>query len=194
MSQKSYLVRNALYSSASWGANVVINLLSVPIFVLNLGAEGYGIYALLTGLVGYFGLLDLGLGQGLIKFVAEHHAKEDEDGIADSVNAAIIVQSVSGGIGFFLLVFYAREILGLLNVSASVMETATSALNFSALGFLLSMASGVYSSALMGLQRFETVSKISITCSTLSTIVSIGVLYIGGKLVDVILVTVIQSV
>jgi O-antigen/teichoic acid export membrane protein len=187
------LLRNSFYSSLSWGSNVVVNLIAVPVFVAYLGVEGYGIYALLSGLVGYFGLLDFGLGQGVIKFVAEYQGRGEDQAVAESINSALVVQVLFGGLGLLVLAFFNRSILGFLKVSSGSIGEASLCLYLMSVGFFVSMASSTFSSALMGLQMFDTVSKVSVLSSVMTTVVTILALLLGGGLVHVILLTVIST-
>ena len=79
--------------------------------------RGYGVFALLTGLVGYYSLLDLGLGQGVTKFVAEYKAKDDFIGMNYVINAAVWIQFIVGLVASSLLVIFADPILNLIRVS-----------------------------------------------------------------------------
>ena len=71
-----------MFSSGGWAIVVVLNIVATPYFVYKLSIEGYGVYALLTGLIGCYGLLELGLGQGVIKFVSEYRSLGDDEGVA----------------------------------------------------------------------------------------------------------------
>ena len=73
------LIRNISSQWISLGAQLLISILMTPFMVLRLGDDGYGIVALISGLVGYSGILYFGLGAAVVKFVAEHHAREDYD-------------------------------------------------------------------------------------------------------------------
>ena len=50
-----------------------------PFIVHRLGNETYGTWALLVSLVGYLGLLDLGVRGAVTRFIANTHASGDHD-------------------------------------------------------------------------------------------------------------------
>src|ERR1700686_441172 len=100
---KAKLLKNALFSSISWGATAFVNLAAIPLFIRYLGVEGYGMYLLLTGLFGYFGLLDFGLSDSVVKYVAHHKELGDHKSVAESVNAALLVQMIGGVAGVSVL-------------------------------------------------------------------------------------------
>ena len=163
----------------AWGANIIITFLTTPILVRKLTDEGYGVFALLTGLVGYYSLLDLGLGQGVTKFVAEYKAKDDFIGINHVINAAVWIQFIVGLVASSLLVIFADPILNLIRVSPQYWSDAKISMYAAAIGFLFTMLAGTLSSALMGLQRYDITSTAGGITSAVLNILIVIALYIG---------------
>lgn len=184
------VLRNSIYNSGAWIITVIITIIATPYLVHKLTIEGYGIYALLTGLVGYYGLLDLGLGQGVIKFVAQYKAIEDDEGISRSINAALWVQVVTGLIGSTVLVIFTESIITLFKIPSIFWVDAKLCLYMCAIGFLFTMISGTLSSVLMGLQRYDITSKVSVATNFLLILFIVLVLYHGGGLKEIIFLTV----
>ena len=144
---------------SSWGAIVLVNLAAIPLFVRYLGVEGYGIYLLLTGLFGYFGLLDFGLSDSVVKFVAHHQELGDHKSIAEAVNAALLVQVMGGAVGVSVLCAFNQQIIKALHVSPALARVASLALYVSAAGFFCKMLLNTFNAALRGLQRFDILAK-----------------------------------
>ena len=94
----------------------MVAFLTTPYIVYKLSAEIYGVYALLTGLIGFYGLLDLGLGQGVTKFVAQFKAVNDSKKINRSINAALLVQISLGALASAMIWLFDDQILALLNI------------------------------------------------------------------------------
>lgn len=186
---KPQLLRNALFSSGAWGVTVAVNLAAIPVFIRYLGVEGYGIYLLLTGLFGYFGLLDFGLSDGVVKFVAHHTELGNDESVTHSVNAALAAQLIGGLIGIFVLCTFNQWIIHALRISASLVHVASIGLYVSAAGFLSKMLLNTYNAALKGLQRFDVLAKTTVGFSLATTLTVVLVLLAGGRLVEVVLVT-----
>jgi O-antigen/teichoic acid export membrane protein len=157
------LIKNALFSSWAWGTTVLLTAVTIPYMVRRLTVEGFGIYTLFSGLAGYYVLLDLGLGQGLIRFVSDYRARQDDEAMSASINAAFCIQAIAGLIASALLVVFAESILAWLRIPSSFWTTARAALRASAVGFFFAMISGTFSSALMGLQRYDITSKVNVS-------------------------------
>src|SRR5712664_2361670 len=187
------LLRNALFSSGSWGVTVVVNLAAIPVFIRYLGVEGYGIYLLLTGLFGYFGLLDFGLSDGVVKYVAHHSELGNDDSVTHSVNAALLAQVIGGLIGVLVLCTFNQRIIHALRVSPSLVHVASISLYVSAAGFLSKMVLNTYNAALKGLQRFDVLAKTTVGFSLATTITVIFVLFAGGRLLEVVVVTALMT-
>ena len=116
--------------------------LSTTYVLRKLTLEGYGIYALLTSLVGYYGMLDLGVGQAVTKFVAGHSARGDTEEIGRSINAAIGVQGIAGAAASMLMLLLAEQILTLFGFKAEYRTAARAGLYASSIGFLFTVISG----------------------------------------------------
>jgi O-antigen/teichoic acid export membrane protein len=191
---KAQLLRNALFNSGSWGVTVLVNLAAIPLFLRYLGVEGYGIYLLLTGLFGYFGLLDFGLSDGVIKYVSHHYELEDYPAVTESLNAALLVQLIAGAVGVFLLCTFNRQIIQLLHVSSVLVGMATRGIYISAAGFFCKMLLNTFNAVLKGLQRFDMLAKTTIGFSLATTITAVCTLIAGGGLLQLVIVTAFMTV
>lgn len=57
--------------------NIVSNILITPLIIRSLGVAEYGLYQLIGVLVGYIALLDFGLGNTIIKYIAKYRSLND---------------------------------------------------------------------------------------------------------------------
>ena len=187
------LLKNALFSSSAWGATILVNLAAIPLLIRYLGVEGYGIYLLLTGLFGYFGLLDFGLSEGVVKYVAHHIELGNHDSVTESMNAALLVQVIGGLAGIFILCTFNLQIIHALHISPSLVRIASLSLYVSAAGFFFKMLLNTYNAALKGLQRFDVLAKTTVGFSLATTITVVLVLFGGGSLLEVIIVTALMT-
>lgn len=74
-SQKAKI--NIIYSFLIKFGNIIINLLYVPLLINYLGTEEYGIWLILTSILGWFSFFDIGIGNGLRNKFAEAKAQGD---------------------------------------------------------------------------------------------------------------------
>lgn len=177
---KQRLLRNGLFNSSSWAINFTIQLLMIPFLVRHLGMTGFGIYSLLVSIIGYSVLVDLGLGQGVIKFVAEMKARGDAQTLNRSVSAALWVQTLLGGAGMTLLIVFSRRLLLLLKIPSVDLAAAQTSLYLCAVAFLFTMISGTFMSVLMGLQRYDLTSRTTIVTNLAMNAGIVFVVLAGG--------------
>src|SRR5262245_17888534 len=59
------------------GANIAIGVFLMPYTVRHLGTSEYGLWMLVASMTAYFGLFDLGYGNGLVRHVAHADARGD---------------------------------------------------------------------------------------------------------------------
>ncbi|MGZ0168125.1 MAG: hypothetical protein ACKVHE_01060 [Planctomycetales bacterium] len=65
---------------ASWGDHLVgilIGLFLMPYVLTTVGDAQYGLWLFICSFAGYSGLLNLGFGETVSRFVAHHHAKNE---------------------------------------------------------------------------------------------------------------------
>ena len=70
MSDARYLLRSSIARTVFAIAQVVIAFFMMPYLVRTLGERWYGIWVVISGLVGNYYLLDLGLAMSVTRFIA----------------------------------------------------------------------------------------------------------------------------
>jgi O-antigen/teichoic acid export membrane protein len=65
------LARNTVWNLIGSGAPMIVAVFSIPILIHGLGKDRFGVLALAWALIGYAGLIDLGLGRALTQLVAK---------------------------------------------------------------------------------------------------------------------------
>jgi O-antigen/teichoic acid export membrane protein len=83
--------RNVMYSFLLKGIGILISLLYVPITLHYLNATRYGIWMTLTSIVAWFGLFDIGLGNGLRNKLAMALATNDKEKASSYVSTTYAI-------------------------------------------------------------------------------------------------------
>jgi O-antigen/teichoic acid export membrane protein len=142
-----------------------------------IGVEDYGIYLLVGAIVGYMGLLDLGMGHSLVKYIAEYHAKNEKDKVNEVVNSAFFIflgMGLVGCVGIFLV---ATFLFDLFNFSAGDQLLKAKAIAYIiGIGFLTSFSLATFKNVLRGLQKYVLLAFITFVMSLLNFAVIIWVL------------------
>jgi len=191
---RTQLLRNSLFNCCAWATTVGVNFVAIPIVIRCLGVEGFGIYVLLTGLFGYFGLLDFGFSDGVIKYVAHHLELGDHNSVAQSIKAALLVQLIAGTVGVVTIWVFNGPFVHLLHVGPALFRAASVGLYVSSIGFLAKMLLNTCNAALKGLQRFDVLAKLTAGFSVLTTIAVVLALLGGGRLLAAVTINAVMIV
>jgi O-antigen/teichoic acid export membrane protein len=90
------LFRNTLAQSASVIAGYLFSFLLAPVMISRLGLESFGVWAVTGAFATYAGLLDLGIGRSLARFIAVFDAADEKHRIDESVGLGLIATFLVG--------------------------------------------------------------------------------------------------
>ncbi len=83
------IVDNTLFTVAGRFTSVLVMIVLTPYIVARIGTAGFGVWALVSAITGYVGLLDFGFRDSFVKHVAEAHTRGDDEGLARIVSSAL---------------------------------------------------------------------------------------------------------
>jgi len=177
--------KNAVYNAIGFIFPVAISLITTPYIVHKLNTDIYGIYVLAISLMGMLSFLDLGFGQGIIKFVSHYEAKKDFKRISQIINTTLMINVVMGLFGG-LVIFSFSEFLSrkVFKVKSEQIELAVNSFKIVSVGFVLNLISSTFSNIPKAIQRYDIPVKIQNTVWFLSIISSVLILYLGYGLVE----------
>ena len=109
--------------------------------------------------------LDLGFGQGIVKFVSQYEAKGDFERINKIIGLSFLIYIWMGLLSCFLLFFLSSFLASdlfsdLFKVPKGQVQTATLASKIVAFGFLVNFVNGIFSNIPRALQRYDISVKI----------------------------------
>ncbi len=150
--------RFAINLLATWSNHVLgllLALILMPKVLSTLGDSLYGTWIFISAIAGYGGLLSLGLGQTISRYVASHHAKGESEQVNRVVNvigAVYLVMSsvavtIAGVVAWLVPVLWPN-----CGVSVSELRWVIVILG---INVAVSITGGVFGGILTGLQRFD---------------------------------------
>jgi len=101
--RKHRLVSNSALNFAGQSVVLAITIASSPYIVRKLGAEQFGIIAMVQAVAGFAGLLNLGLGRALTKYISELYWQEKFEEINRIFQTAWTVCFVIGSLSFIAI-------------------------------------------------------------------------------------------
>jgi len=188
------LVRNAWANLLAAAIPALVMLGTVPLVVGGLGEAGYGVYSLVTAIVGYFAVIDINVTAGSVKYIAEHNANKDDGKIAETFSFGIATYAgigLLGAIGIYLGAgWFVRDIF---SVPPRLVPEAIATLQLAALGFLLGQMQNYLNSVPQSLMRYDISGRVEMIFGTLVPLATVGILMAGYGLFEVILLRVVAS-
>ena len=170
----------------SFTVSAIMSFVIIPIILKHIGAGGYGLWATLSSLIGYMGLLDMGLTDATVKYTAELRARKEIDRLKELtatsflifILLAILILLLSSGLALLVpKVFSVTRDLSFISQVA-----------FLIMGFNLGLGllNSVLSSIILGYQRADFVKLLGIFQAVLNAVLVIVFLRLGLGLIGVV--------
>lgn len=191
MSEKYQTLHNAVFNTLSRVFSILVGFIFMPYIVHKLGTEAYGVYLLIFAVLGYFALLDLDLGQAIIKYVAEYKAENSVEKINNVVGATLFIYLVLG-LGGGLIIFGLSDLITtrFLKIQESLLPAAQFTFYVASFGFVLTMLLSAFSSVPKALNRYDIPGKVTMIVSLCSTLAVVFLLYLGYGLEEIVVLNV----
>ncbi|OQX54922.1 MAG: hypothetical protein B5M53_05155 [Candidatus Cloacimonas sp. 4484_209] len=180
-------LKNSVYGTLGFIFPLAINLVTAPYIVHKLTPEIYGIYVLSTSLMGLMSFLDLGFGQGIIKFVSEYEAKQDFEGIKNVIGVSSYIYLIMGIIGAIIIFTFSNNLVVLFKVNENYKDLAHYVFQMTAIGFFINFLTSIFNPIPKALQRYDISTKVQTTIWLLLNLSIVGLLYLGHGLKEVII-------
>lgn len=196
MSLTDKVIKNTFYLFIAQILGFLTPFLLTPIIISYIGDIQFGIYALVLGFIGSFGLLDLSISTSFVRFISEHYNKKEERELNSVINTGLFFYVVFSLVITILGILYSEWLISLINVPADLIDTAVLALRIGLLIFFIATSTNIYISILVSLQKMYWNSIIGIFINLLNVGGILFLLSIGMGLKGILysnLVTVIIS-
>jgi len=179
------VLRNTAWNYLGLLFNIAVRLAVLPFVVHRLGNDAFGIYSIVSVVIGYASLLEFGIGTSLSKFVAELGARKEFARLNAMIGTAIVMYLVLGVTGCAVLILLTGTFVHtVFNIPVDLVEAAKIVFIISACAFTVSFVIGIYGNIIHGLQRHDIFNKILIFMSALRNIGGVVVLWLGYGLVE----------
>ncbi len=177
------LVRNTLASWIHYGSAIASSFVLTPLIISKISAPAYGVLVLLNQLMGYAGVLDMGLQPALVKYTAEIRAVGDRKRLRVLVSTALALQLVIG-LAVVAIVSAIRPHLGVwFHLEGVTTSEATRAFLLFGLGAALGFPASVFSGVLKGYNRFDQVAWVGVATQCVRAFGTIAALYLDQGVV-----------
>jgi len=185
--RQSRIAKNSFYQLSGTIAQSILLVITMPLLIHTMGAEQYGLWMVASSLLGIVGTLEMGLGSGVIKFVAEYVAKEDYKGLSSTILGTLVLYLTIGILLSFPLYYFAPNIIFLLKLSQNLSSIGEKSIRVITFGFLPLLLLNIGLAVPMGLQRYGISNLISFSRVALTQLVAIVIVFSGGHVYHVLI-------
>jgi O-antigen/teichoic acid export membrane protein len=185
---RGFLARNTLLNIAGQVIPLLVAVATMPYTVRGLGPERFGILSIAWLVLGYFALLDLGLGRAATKFIAECLAQREFERLPGLLGTSLGLQVLMGACAGLLLALLAPALAGrIFHVPAALRGEARDIFLILALSLPVVLATNGLRAVLEAAQRFDLVNLLRVPASiSVYVLPALGV-WTGASLPQVVL-------
>ncbi|MCL5127852.1 lipopolysaccharide biosynthesis protein [Algibacter sp. L4_22] len=185
----SQIKKGALLNYITIFLTNVVGLFITPFILNHLGKSEYGIYTAIGALVGTISVLDLGLNNTIIRFVAKYKAEKDrrseENFLATTMLIYIAISIVIVIIGF---IFYGHIDSYFTKMNSEEINISKTIFILLIFNLAIGLPGGSFVAICYGYENFVFPKSINVVRYLLRTIVVVSILLMGGKAIALVII------
>ncbi len=167
----------------------VIGLVMTPFILGHIGKEEYGIYLTIGALVGTISLLDFGLNNTIVRFVAKYKAEKDKTGLENFLATTMILYLIiSIIVVIFGVVFYGYIESYFTKMSQDELEIAKVIFILLIFNLAIGLPGGSLTGMCYGHEKFVFPKTLNIIRYVLRSLTIFTVLLFGGKAIALVII------
>lgn len=167
--------------------NAVAMMVAFPIYLHFLGYEKYGVWLVLATVLSLAQLGNLGIGQAVMKLVAEEHGRGDIEGIQRYVTTALALLCLSGVVALIVILVLKSQIIAVFKLSDENAQTALWLLPYIGILSIYVFIVQALNATLSGLGRMDLANYAQSVGRIVTVIVTTTLLY-GGRGIESLLI------
>jgi O-antigen/teichoic acid export membrane protein len=180
------LIQNSAWNVGANLAYTALMLASAPMYLRYLGINQYGIFVLLNSVIAPLGLLNLGMGQAAVKYLAESIALQRPKEANGYLQATFLTTGILGGAGVIIVSMAASLLTArVFTISPGDQQIANAAVPWVAITWLLTQLGAQFTAVPTAMQRFSIVSTGTMICGAITLAIGLIALWLGGNLITV---------
>lgn len=108
---KNSLLKNGFYNTVAGAVRIGLAVLTIPVLIRLIGVEEYGLWTLASSVVALIALAEAGLSTTTTVFVSQDLAKEDVDGLSQTLTVTFIAMLVLATLAAIVLYIVANNLV-----------------------------------------------------------------------------------
>ncbi|WP_198037706.1 lipopolysaccharide biosynthesis protein [Mariniflexile maritimum] len=185
----SQLKKGALLNYATIFLTNAVGLFITPFILNHVGNSEYGIYITIGALVGTISVLDLGLNNTIVRFVAKYRAENDRKGEENFLATTMLIYAVLSAMVFmFGFIFYGYIDTYFTKMNAEEIQIAKTIFILLIFNIAIGLPGGSFTGICYGYEVFVFPKTVNLIRYVLRTLTVIGVLTLGGKAIALVVI------
>ncbi|OQX06222.1 MAG: hypothetical protein BWK73_31415 [Thiothrix lacustris] len=177
--------KNVVFTGVGYALPLLAALATIPIIVLKLGTDLYGLYIICISLIGFMTFVDFGIGQTVVKYVAEYEATDQRDKVKPVLGVALLIYVVIGLFAVACLYAFAPLLAKGLYLQPDKQVLATAALRITVLPLFFSYLNQFFLNVCNAYHRFDLPAIIHNSGNLAGIVLATGLLLAGYGLIEV---------
>lgn len=167
----------------------IVGLLLTPFIIKKLGDAEFGLYSLIGAFVGYISILDLGLGNTVVRFVAKYRAEKDKEGEENFLATTMIIYAFISTCVVIIGTICYLNIESIFEDSLTPDQISSAKIMFAILVFTLTVGlpAGTFEATCYGYEQFVFPKIAKILHYVIRSLLVVGLLLWGGKAVALVI-------
>jgi O-antigen/teichoic acid export membrane protein len=182
------LVRNIASNWVGYGVQTVVAFFLTPFILRSLGETRYGVWVLVMGLTGYYGLLDLGLSAGITQYLTRYRAAQNVEKLNQTASTGFLALTCCGVVVFIGSLAVALNASFLFQISQESATEVALVILITGISVAMQFIFFIYSAVFTAVQRFDLSNAIGIATRLVSAAATVLCLNLGYGLIGLSLV------
>ncbi|BBE30222.1 hypothetical protein OSSY52_03630 [Tepiditoga spiralis] len=172
---KNKIMHDTKWNIIDFVTSFIITFINIKVLTNGLGIEGYGFYSLFIGLIATFGLVDIGMGMAVSKYLSEFIGEKKYKDVNQVIEIGILFYLTLGIIVLIITIIFKENIINFLNLSGFYYKLGLKLIVLLPILMTLNFIIQILNNILVAFEKWKIISKINIIFKVINFL---GILYI----------------
>lgn len=186
----------AILSYIILGLELIVGLVYTPMLTKLLGQAEYGLYSLVSSVISYLTVLDMGFGSSIVVYTSRYRAKNQKDEEKKLHGMFFIIYLIIGlitGILGYVLYLNVNSIFGN-SMTVQEIEKAKILMLILTGNLIITFPMSIFSSIITAYEKFLFAKSLNIIRIIISPVISISLLFMGYKSIALVMAATILNI
>lgn len=185
---------NAFYCIAEYIAQPASMLVAAPYLVHKLGLQQYGIWMLVSAILGSMGILSTGFGDATVKYVSAYRGQNNPAGVQRTIRATMTINILLGALfGALIWITTPYAVDHIFKIEPVFHAASIQAIRVSTVILLVRSLESVFVSAQRAYERYGPAVKLNVFLRSIVVVSAVAIAAIGRGVVAIMIATLFWS-